>query len=115
MKYLSAYLESYLTQGEFPFIQVLNDNHFESISKEQLNALNIHYSQENADVVLGELKTASAILVIEPLVWEMKSTRSEKIPHWVMEKTGNQEKILKIYLRTLKQKQFGMNLKILFI
>ena len=98
LKYLSAYLESYLTQGEFPFIQVLNDNHFESISKEQLNALNIHYSQENADVVLGELKTASAILVIEPLVWEMKSTRSEKIPHWVMEKTGNQEKILKIYL-----------------
>ncbi len=98
MKFLTAYLESYLTQGEFPFIEVLSDNHFESISKEQLNALNLKYSQENADVVLGELKTAAAILVIEPLVWEMKSTRSEKIPHWVMEKTGNQEKILKIYL-----------------
>lgn len=98
LKFLSAYLESYLTQGEFPFVQVLNDNHFESISKEQLNALNLQYSQENADVVLGELKTASALLVIEPLVWEMKSTRSEKVPHWVMEKIGNQEKVLKIYL-----------------
>ena len=98
LKFLSAYLESYLTQGEFPFVQVLNDNHFESISKEQLNALNVHYSQENADVVLGELKTAAAILVIEPLVWEMKSTRSERVPHWVMEKMGNQEKVLKIYL-----------------
>jgi hypothetical protein len=98
LKFLTAYLESYLTQGEFPFIEVLSDNHFESVSKEQLNALNLKYSQENADVVLGELKTAAAILVIEPLVWEMKSTRSEKIPHWVMEKTGNQEKILKIYL-----------------
>ncbi len=98
LKFLSAYLESYLTQGEFPFVQVLNDNHFESISKEQLNALNVHYSQENADVVLGELKTAATILVVEPLVWEMKSTRSDKVPHWVMEKIGSQEKVLKVYL-----------------
>ncbi len=98
LKFLTAYLESYLTQGEFPFVQVLNDNHFESISKEQLNALNLQYSQENADVVLGELKTAAALLVIEPLVWEMKSTRLEKIPHWVMEKIGRQERVLKIYL-----------------
>ncbi len=98
MKFLTAYLESYLTQGDFPFVQVLNDNHFESISKEQLNALNLQYSQNNADVVLGELKTAATLLVIEPLVWEMKTTRSEKMQHWVMEKRGNQEKVIKVYL-----------------
>lgn len=98
MKFLSAFLESYLTQGDFPFVQVLNDNHFESISKEQLNALNLQYSQNNADVVLGELKTAATLLVIEPLVWEMKTSRSERIDHWVMEKKGNQEKVIKVYL-----------------
>ncbi len=98
LKFLSAYLESYLTQGEFPFVQVLNDNHFESISKEQLNALNLQYSQENADVVLGELKTASALLVIEPLVWEMKTSGQEKIPHWVMQRKGKEDKIIKVYL-----------------
>jgi hypothetical protein len=98
LKFLSAYLESYLTQGEFPFVQVLNDNHFESISKEQLNALNLQYSQENADVVLGELKTASALLVIEPLVWEMKTSELEKIPHWVMQRKGREDKVIKVYL-----------------
>ncbi len=98
LKFLSAYLESYLTQGEFPFVQVLNDNHFESISKEQLSALNLQYSQENADVVLGELKTASALLVIEPLVWEMKTSELEKIPHWVMQRKGREDKVIKVYL-----------------
>jgi len=98
MKFLTAYLESYLTQGDFPFVQVLNDNHFESISKEQLNALNLQYSQNNADVVLGELKTAATLLVIEPLVWEMKTTRSDKMQHWVMEKKGNQEKVIRVDL-----------------
>jgi hypothetical protein len=98
MKFLTAYLQSYLTQGEFPFLQILDDNHFESISKEQLNALNLQYSQEKADVVLGELKTASALLVIEPLVWEMKSAQQERIPHWVMQRKGKEDKVIKVYL-----------------
>lgn len=98
MRFLTAYLESYLTQGDFPFLQVLDDNHFESISKEHLNALNIQYSQESSDVVLGELKTAAALLVIEPLVWEMKSTEQEKIPHWVMQRKGKEDKVIKVYL-----------------
>ncbi len=98
MKFMTAYLQSYLTQGEFPFLQVLDDNHFESISKEQLNALNLQYSQEKADVVLGELKTASALLVIEPLVWEMKSTEQEKIPHWVTQRKGKEDRVIKVFL-----------------
>lgn len=98
MKFLTAYLQSYLTQGEFPFLQILDDNHFESISKEQLNALNLQYSQENADVVLGELKTASTLLVIEPLVWEMKTAEQERIPHWVMQRRGKEDKVIKVYL-----------------